>query len=138
MAVFREKLRLVERLTTTIPEEASSEEAALQAQRADITEIIRLMSQLSSFAEVLRRAEGEPAGKILISGPGGRARRTPSAQSQNIDITRESLVSRPRWRASASMSRTLNRDLNGREATGHDHRRNGLPGCGKSTLIRRP
>jgi len=97
-AVFREKLRLrwKEANHDHPPEEGKlEEEAALQAQRADITEeIIRLMSHLRSFAEVLRRAEGEPAGKILdfLAQELAREANTISSKSQNIDITRESLA----------------------------------------------
>lgn len=71
------------------------EEAALLAQRADITEeILRLKSHLGSFAEVLRKEDGEPAGKMLdfLAQELARETNTIGSKSQRIDITRESLA----------------------------------------------
>jgi len=97
-SVIREKLRGRWReLNRGLPLEEGKieEEAALLAQRADITEeIIRLKSHLNSFAEVLRKEDGEPAGKMLdfMAQELARETNTISSKSQNIDITRESLA----------------------------------------------
>ncbi len=97
-AAIREKLKLrwKEAKLNHPPEEGKlEEEAAAQAQKADITEeIIRLMSHLRSFSEVLRRADGEPAGKMLdfLAQELAREANTIGSKSQSIDITRETLA----------------------------------------------
>jgi len=71
------------------------EEAAFQAQRYDITEeIARLRSHINNIQRILAPSRKEPAGKMLdfLAQELYREANTINSKSQDLDITRESLL----------------------------------------------
>ncbi|MBN2408618.1 MAG: YicC family protein [Candidatus Aminicenantes bacterium] len=92
--------RLVKRLTelnedVAVEEERIAGEAAFLVQKADIAEeIMRLRSHLSAFELRMGAGKDEPVGKMLdfLSQEIFREANTINSKSQNIAITKESLI----------------------------------------------